>query len=574
MAKVFISFLGTSPYQETTYQMPNGFQKQTQFVQIGILASLKEEKIWQEGTDNRIHILLTKEAEVAHWSDLKKQIEDLDNTNVRLVPIKDFSSNNIPEQIKSIIDTINDDDEVYFDITHGFRSLSFVAMVALNYLSIIKNISVKKVLYGEYDRNNPVNQVQDITKLIELQQWTFAARDFAEFGSTKSIAKLAAEKSEQIRLSSPEDLSFKNWNGLAKQIKKINGLFETCQGPDILSGATILPTTKKIQESGKDSTDILFFDAIGEKLLEHLSSFSDSKTQNLKLTLEWCLDKNLIQQGYTLLLEGIFTLFAAKFNLNFKIKDDREIVSKILTYVLTMKKDKESEDQKTSKYIYKTYKKQLKQSEITSYLQIYNFLEPKTDFRLALEKLNNNRNAINHGGFSKGNEQNAKSFADNLKDCWKTIEPFLEELEKYEIPEVVLPEAIEPQLFLLFNHNLTNSQVTAVHQDLNVNSIVPLPDELKTLWGNIPPEAVHLDLKPLETWLNTESHYQDYVLIQGDMGAVYHMVEWCMLHGLQPIYATSERKVTEITDGDQVIKQAVFEHVRFRRYSKPKNNTI
>lgn len=568
MAKVFISFLGTGGYQETTYQMPNGFQKKTKFVQIGILASLKEEKFWQEGTDNRIHILLTKEAEEKHWPDLKKQIEDLGNINAEMKPIMNINSKDIMKQIESIINTVNQNDEVYFDITHGFRSLPFAAMVALNYLSIIKNVSVNKLFYGDF--GNPIDPIHDITQLIELQQWTFAARDFAEFGSTKSIEKLTKQKIRQSESTLSKKLK-RNLGGLPNKLNDISSLFYTCRGPSIIENVLINNTIEFLKPKNFPDMNMPHIEEVLNYIsnkIQHLESKNPiTLTEN---SIEWCIQHNLTQQGFTLLQEFFVFLILKKWELNESKIYHSDMIKSILSYSISNTSELKIEFRNFCGDYQSLAKKGI---DLQDYY--YKYFKPICDFLLlntniitTYNNITGHRNNINHAGFGKNTKID---FSEELEDCWKKIKPFLEELEQYKIPEVVLPEATEPQLFLLFNHNLTNSQVTAVHQDLNVNSIVPLPDELKTLWGNIPPEAEQLDLEPLETWLNTESHYGDYVLIQGDMGACYHMVEWCMLRGLQPIYATSERKVTEITDGDQVIKQAVFEHVRFRHYSKPTN---
>ena len=59
----------------------------------------------------------------------------------------------------------------------------------------------------------------------------------------------------------------------------------------------------------------------------------------------------------------------------------------------------------------------------------------------------------------------------------------------------------------------------------------------------------------------------DYVLIQGDFGACYLMVNHVLDRECIPVYATTERqaKETRLEDG-RVELTHTFQHVRFRQY--------
>jgi len=56
------------------------------------------------------------------------------------------------------------------------------------------------------------------------------------------------------------------------------------------------------------------------------------------------------------------------------------------------------------------------------------------------------------------------------------------------------------------------------------------------------------------------------VLIQGDFGAVYHMVNFAKELGLIPIYATTKRESIELKQGNKIIKKSIFKHIKFRKY--------
>ena len=102
-----------------------------------------------------------------------------------------------------------------------------------------------------------------------------------------------------------------------------------------------------------------------------------------------------------------------------------------------------------------------------------------------------------------------------------------------------------------------------------MTEFIALPEELQARWSNVPPDLDSLkeSLRPLLEWLDATAQAGDYVLVQGDVGAVYAVVRFALTRGLTPVYATTERQVVEqsLPDGT-VRKHSRFHHVRFRMY--------
>ena len=125
------------------------------------------------------------------------------------------------------------------------------------------------------------------------------------------------------------------------------------------------------------------------------------------------------------------------------------------------------------------------------------------------------------------------------------------------------------RLFLLFSHALTGEQERDARASLGVEEILPLPENLQQRWSNVPPdlETVQEHIGPALNWLGEQARPGDYVLIQGDFGAVYRAVCVALEQGLTPLYATTARRVkeTRLPDG-RVESTRVFQHVRYRRY--------
>lgn len=124
-------------------------------------------------------------------------------------------------------------------------------------------------------------------------------------------------------------------------------------------------------------------------------------------------------------------------------------------------------------------------------------------------------------------------------------------------------------LFLIFNHHFTPVQEADARASLGVGRIVTMPDDIRRVWGNVPPDlpAIRDYLAPVREWLTENAKTGDYVLIQGDFGATCLMVQFAREQGFVPVYSTTSREAIEEHQPDGSVRMTHrFRHVRFRRY--------
>jgi hypothetical protein len=124
------------------------------------------------------------------------------------------------------------------------------------------------------------------------------------------------------------------------------------------------------------------------------------------------------------------------------------------------------------------------------------------------------------------------------------------------------------QLFLLFSHTLTDEQKTDATNTLHVKKFVSLPPDLQRQWSNIPENLKEIQdyLKPIKNYIKSYAKQSDYVLIQGDFGAVYDMINFSKSIGLIPLHSTTKRETQEQIIDNTVKKISTFRHVLYRRY--------
>ena len=128
---------------------------------------------------------------------------------------------------------------------------------------------------------------------------------------------------------------------------------------------------------------------------------------------------------------------------------------------------------------------------------------------------------------------------------------------------------MEKKLFHIFNHTLTDAQVDDAREHLGVERIVSPPERLRNLWRQVPADLEGIDgyLAPVKDWLAAEGRPGDFVLVQGDFGATWIMVNHAFKLGLVPVYSTTERQAEETITGDGAVRLVHhFRHRRFRRY--------
>ncbi len=124
-------------------------------------------------------------------------------------------------------------------------------------------------------------------------------------------------------------------------------------------------------------------------------------------------------------------------------------------------------------------------------------------------------------------------------------------------------------IFLIFSHRLTDSQIEELKK-VGISKFVYLPGDLQILWSGVPPDVENLNsyLKPIFEWIENKAKSDDWVLVQGDFGAVCLVVDFCFKHSLVPIYATTKRNTIEKIENGKLIKVSQFEHIRFRKYER------
>lgn len=418
MAKIFLSFLGNTNYGKCSYHDNNGESvEDVRFVQEATI------QLFCPDCDRYI-FFLTEDAERKNWQDdghrtydgdiirqegIRTRFEKL-GLKDKLIPITNLPTGTTEDEIWQIFQTVYDqiepNDQIVFDITHALRSIPMLVLSLIHYAKFLKNIQVNGIYYGVYEpQTKPaVFPILKLTTFATLQDWTSGADAFINFGSSKKISSLLVEEARFIQFNT--------------FLSNVTNNFSTSRGGKIVSGKDFNQIQTQIQKI--QNSDLLNpFRILLEKVKQKIAVFQSPKKadessiiNNLFNAVQWCIDHNLTQQGFTLLQEGIFTITLVKLGLDHSNKTNRMVVSSC----------------------FKAYK--LPQEEwkdaAANYPELANNMINGTDLFTKLDvsnimiTLTNLRNDLNHGGFGT-NSSDSKVFATQLKDIFELVKKTIQE---------------------------------------------------------------------------------------------------------------------------------------------------
>lgn len=128
------------------------------------------------------------------------------------------------------------------------------------------------------------------------------------------------------------------------------------------------------------------------------------------------------------------------------------------------------------------------------------------------------------------------------------------------------------KLIVIMTHNVTPEQVSDAKEKLNIEGIVELPAELKSILSQVPSDldddGVAKHIAPLVQWIGEQiKDEKDIVLLQGEPCVVATILNGMSYTQNRVVHATTERVSVETQNPDgTVTKTNVFKHCRYRNY--------
>lgn len=466
--KVFIAFLGTTDYKICNYYF-DGNEKDcvcsVRHVQEAIASH--ECRGWTE--KDKILVFLTKDAKEKNWvsgvyePNEKQKIGDLidEPANLKVgdakwgleeqlhkladqgvfpktiiesvdLPNEGFSESEIWDIFNTIESKIEENDEIYFDFTFGFRNLPMLGMVLLTYLKNTKNITIGEIYYGAFEKLGPAYKVNSVPlekrnapvlrlkSFSDIMDFSTAAGVFVRYGNALPLADIIS----QVWVNRKGDGKILQMNMLMKPLKdrleRITKMLQACRGLEIVKGENIKEIRTYIKKVINDDTEnngpkkalVPILEIIEKKFSEF---YDFENVENGIIAARWYKDNGMIQQCITLLQETMVSICMDKMKEDYTIKEDRLLMEDVIKYAGGTSFNRESED-----YLKRLEDKKLKLEGLcnTTEKSGQTLLKEWGSCYSSISKL---RNDVNHAGFDLDEKQSAKRKGTNGNDWVKGV---------------------------------------------------------------------------------------------------------------------------------------------------------
>jgi CRISPR-associated Csx2 family protein len=429
--KIFISFLGISNYQSICYgndtDVPSTLVP-TRFIQEATIKAYCSDF----NDSDAIYILTTQQA-LKNWDDgehLNRGIDEMEfhsglkHKLTELDLLCSFQNIVVPdgktkEEIWKIFEItfslFEEGDIVFFDITHGFRSLPMLNLVLINYAKLLRKITIQGIYYGAYEGKEKKEDIEvapiwDLTDFAKLQDWTNNASIFLKTGNANSLV---------------EQISDYQYSSIQTHLQDFSEFILGNRGVNIYDGQTMIELRKALSEEIEPEDPA--FKAL-KPILDKISSAFDSYEEKSAINgfhaARWCIQNGLIQQAATIMEEFITSFILEKIN-EIKYLQDGKMRTAV-SAALSISKNK---------YDYGDISEEdliVKRRVVEA---VYNYPHRNKLSKIATQLKNSVRNDISHAGF-RSNPRSFKEFSTSIKKRYNELKAFLLTSCNIELPKI------------------------------------------------------------------------------------------------------------------------------------------
>lgn len=591
MAKVFMTVVGMGGYDEATYRIGDN-EYTNRSIQKALLTYFKD-----TGREfDKIVFLLTEKARENNWEKVKyTERKKADDGSEIKIPHEEEGLRSLTEKLfpgkavdKNIADGVNDNDflsifqqiyesmdendEITFDVTNGFRSIPFLFYPVISYAKELKNITIDNIYYGPYVRGINPTVILDLQKYGEILDWANAAHIFRISGNAKEILQLSQKRYNGLEKKD----SFGESQQASKWLSSLTEALLTCRGDDskesISKSARKLFQSRSKMESSSRNKEYMLFDELLKHALDSVSEFNkDMNHYELGMhTAEWCIERGLVQQAYTALREAHISYLCYAFGDN-NAALDKDFRGKVITAILNTymtpleRKTDPIQDIKKVKAVSENEKYMILAVKMFSIFD-------KTQMSF-VQQIRDIRNKINHFFMNKNSVridmENLKMHYNNTVEFIKMVEEnkcsIMSDDEARSILNQYIPK--RNNIFVNFsNHpseNWSNEQISAAKRIVSGGSIVDIA------FPQVSGEADESEISRTTDKYAKEiiSLNPSAVMCQGEFGICLEVVTTLKNNGIKVLYSCSERKTVETVIDNITEKTSVFKFVRFREYN-------
>lgn len=536
MAKILITALGSGTYNKekkekeykpATYYVEEGNPlEKTEFIASAIDEKWEMDKIIFIGTTgsmwSNIYKFYCKNKSITmndeYYDKLKNteltankdtpveklEIEKFNNTfggKIKGIVIK-YGVNDIEnlENFHSIIEIekeIEDGDEIFIDITHSFRSMSFWLFLIMTYLKDVsnKNIDIKNITYGMFEAQNEKKEtpIVSLNLFVDILKWFKGASELKNYGNSYSILDeleknlMNKEIKNEIEIFS-DTMNINYIDSIEESLKNFN---------------TIKDKLNNLEGPGKYIIPQVFKNFINTFELPNKEKLSNEEKKYLlraKLA-KWHFDQKRYSMAAININEAIvdFIMDALNFpNIDTEIKTDKTRLAKIW-----LEQIKEVEDEEIKKYGTMYVETRSIRNKIAHSLD--NKRDLKEDIKNLKEYSNNIFNLLLSKDLVK--EKDSKlGLSEKLKREYEEEEKKKESEKKGDF-----------NLFVISDKGLDSEEIVTIKNKFKIaEQPIYLSKKEKEKWKSACEKNDKESLEHFKEIINNKTKEGDYILIIGD----------------------------------------------------------
>ena len=256
-----ISFLGKgradpkTGYRPATYRFDEGFARTVPFFGLALAQYLQPDRLLLVGTASSMwDVFFDQQSNGAEQIDdlnLIEAVEQMRVTDALLAPHAEriaaklgypvkcvliSYAQTLPEQIQVLTELANHvetGEQVTLDVTHGFRHLPMLALVAARYLTHVAKIKVNELYYGALEMTPPGGEtpVLKLAGLLQMLDWVEALTTYDKDGDYGVFAPLLeADDMESSRARLLEKAAFfERTNNPVKAREALSSVFRSIE---------------------------------------------------------------------------------------------------------------------------------------------------------------------------------------------------------------------------------------------------------------------------------------------------------------------------------------------------------
>ncbi|SDC80402.1 TM1812 family CRISPR-associated protein [Exiguobacterium indicum] len=327
--KRFLTFLGTGNYIDTPY-IKNSFSYCSPYVQVAMIAYLKElgHKM------DEVIIFVTSSSFDKHGKEMERQLKALFDGDIRFVHYEETTTE---ENLWDLFDLINQqlsaEDSYWFDITHGYRSVPLISLLSSQFATFLNGSCIEGIYYGQYEKEQQVGKIVDLSMLLQLGDWTGAIRSFQSTGNPAELIEIEKrERRAAVKQLTSEQRTILKAFQIGSEIEKVTQAIEMCRAHDLDKRIHRL---KQIMYAYTLPETTIFrpYRYLFHSLKSTFSEMFEATTRVdiVDATIRWCLRYGLYQQAYTFLIESLYTETCHLYQLNPLDKEARNAVKNVFT---------------------------------------------------------------------------------------------------------------------------------------------------------------------------------------------------------------------------------------------------